>query len=95
LLQSKTRTPLILQGQKYSTSGAYYYPIDKTVTWVKASKAKQVTPVLFPEHPTAGNKTEGMRVHQLHQLIQQQEISCLAPVGLAWDKVLELCPANL
>lgn len=92
LLQSKTWTHLILQGQKYSTSGAYFYPTDKTVTWVKASKAQQVTPVLFPEHPTAGNKTEGMRVHQLHQSIQQQESSCLAPVGLAWDRALELYP---
>lgn len=92
LLQSKTWTHLILQGQKYSTSGAYYYPIDKTVTWVKASKAQQVTPVLFPEHPRASNKTEGVRVHQLHQSIQQQESSCLAPVGLAWDKALELYP---
>jgi hypothetical protein len=92
LLQSKTWTHLILQGQKYSTSGAYYYPTDKTVTWVKDSKAQQVTPILFPEHPTAGNKTEGMRVHQLHQSIQQEESSCLAPVGLAWDKALELYP---
>ncbi len=92
LLQSKTWTHLILQGQKYSTSGAYNYPTDKTVTWVKASKAQQVTPILFPEHPTAGNKTEGMRVHQLHQSIQQEESSCLAPVGLAWDKALEFYP---
>jgi hypothetical protein len=89
LLQSAVWTHVILQGQKYSTSGVTTYPIDGTLLWIKASKAQRATPVLFPEHRQVHNYEEGKRVHQLHQGIVAIEPSCLAPVGLAWDRALE------
>lgn len=88
LLQSKNWSHVILQGQKYSTSGLETYPVDATLLWIKASKAQQATPVLFPEHRQLSIFDEGIRVHQLHQSIVALESSCLAPVGLAWDRAL-------
>jgi hypothetical protein len=88
LLQSKAWSHVILQGQKYSTSGLDSYPVDGTLLWIRASKAQQATPVLFPEHRQLSVFDEGIRVHQLHQSIVAQESSCLAPVGMAWDLAL-------
>ncbi len=88
LLQSKAWTHVILQGQKYSTSGLNTYPLDGTLLWIKASKAQRATPILFPEHRQVNNYEEGKRVHQLHQSIVAIEPSCLAPIGLAWDRAL-------
>lgn len=92
LLQSNSWTHVILQGQKYSTTGFYSYPIDASITWLRAVKAQQATPVLFPEHGQRGNETEGSRVHSLHQSIVAIEPGCVAPVGLAWDKLSQLDP---
>lgn len=91
-LSSETWTHVILQGQKYSTSGAFDYPIDASLYWVSAVKHYKATPLLFPEHPRAGNSEEGARVHAIHRAIANQEPSCVAPVGLAFDKMAELAP---
>lgn len=85
LLTQQSWTHVILQGQKYSTSGLYSYPIDAAVYWVALAKSQQATPIMFPEHATSGNKTEGARVYQLHQTIVQREVACLAPVPQAWE----------
>lgn len=92
LLQSRRWSHVILQGQKYSTSGLNSYPVDGTLLWIRASKAQQATPVLFPEHRQLSVPDEGIRVHQLHQSIVALESSCLAPVGMAWDKALRDYP---
>lgn len=91
-MQSRNWTHVILQGQKYSTTGLNSYPIDDSLIWLRAVKAQDATPVLFPEHGQDGNNTEGSRVHQLHQTIVAVEPGCIAPVGLAWDKVWQLEP---
>jgi len=85
LLTQQSWTHVILQGQKYSTSGQHYYPIDAALYWVALVKSQQATPIMFPEHATSGNKTEGARVYQLHQTIVQREAACLAPVPQAWE----------
>ncbi|MDF3124989.1 hypothetical protein [Rheinheimera sp. 1928-s] len=92
LLQSLSWSHVILQGQKYSTSGLYSYPVNDSLIWLRAVKAQNATPVLFPEHGQDGNSTEGSRVHQLHQSIVATEPGCVAPVGMAWDKVLQQDP---
>ncbi|MDR7121758.1 hypothetical protein [Rheinheimera soli] len=91
-MQSRSWTHVILQGQKYSTTGLNSYPIDDSLIWLRAVKAQGATPVLFPEHGQDGNSTEGSRVHQLHQTIVATEPGCIAPVGLAWDKVWQQEP---
>ncbi|WP_169074510.1 hypothetical protein [Thalassotalea algicola] len=93
LLRNESWSHLILQAQKYSQSGAIDYPTTAAQTWIRMAKHHNVTPILFPEHPQAGNITEGQRVHDIHESIALNEASCVSPVGLAWDKAISLDPS--
>ncbi len=92
-LLDNTWSHLILQAQKYSQSGSVDYPTTGAQTWIRMAKTQNTTPILFPEHPQRGNTQEAQRVHQLHLSIDEKETSCVAPVGLAWDKVIAINPA--
>lgn len=92
LLESGRWTHLILQAQKYSTTGLYNYSTAGAKSWIALAKARGITPVLFPEHPRAGNNEEGMRIYQLHQQIAAEQAACVAPVGPVWDQVLQQWP---
>ncbi len=89
LLQSQPWTALILQAQKYSTTGQNSYPTLGTENWIALAKMQQTMPVLYPEHPRAGNAEEGQRVFQLHQGIATRQSACVAPIGPVWDHVLQ------
>ncbi len=92
LLENSQWTHLILQAQKYSTTGLYNYSTAGTKSWIALAKARGITPVLFPEHPRAGNREEGMRIFRLHQSIAAEQAACVAPVGPVWDQVLQQYP---
>lgn len=85
-------THVILQAQKYSTSGAFSYPIDAAITWIQLTKIQNATPIMFPEHPRYDNSTEGLQIYLLHKSITEQEPACVAPIGLAWNRAIELYP---
>jgi hypothetical protein len=92
LLKSQSWSHVILQGQKYSTTGLFHYSIEAALYWVALIKSSQGTPIMFPEHATLGNSTEGARIYQLHQSIVQQEVACLTPVPQAWEASLAKWP---
>jgi len=92
LLENKPWTHVILQGQKYSQSGATTYPTNAARSWIEKAKNHNITPILFPEHPQKGKTQEGIRVHRIHAAIVEIQKSCVAPVGLAWDKVIIIAP---
>lgn len=83
---------VILQAQKYSISGTVNYSTQAAQNWVDLAKSRQIMPVLYPEHPHAGNFSEGLRVHQLHQSIANASAACVAPVGLVWDLQIQRQP---
>lgn len=85
-------THIILQGQKYSQSRKTVYPTVAAELWIANAKAVGTTPILFPEHPQRGDITEAEYVHGLHLNIVQKQTSCIAPVGLVWDRVQTLMP---
>lgn len=85
-LTSRAWTHVILQAQKYSSTGLYWYPTDAAEEWIRRVKTQNALPILFPEWPRKGNTEEGQRVHQLHLYISSQESACVAPIGLAWDE---------
>jgi hypothetical protein len=87
VLESEPWTHVILQGQKYSTTGMFSYPTDAAEYWIRGSKQQGATPILFPEHPREGNTWEGRTLWDLHKGIAVRENTCVAPVGLAWDEV--------
>lgn len=95
LLNSQSWTHVVLQAQKYSTSGLYSYPTDGTEEWIRKVKAKGARPILFPEWPRRGNTEEGLRVHNLHLGISSREPACVAPIGLAWEESIDTNPSLL
>lgn len=91
-LESQPWTHIVLQGQKYSQSGAIDYPTTSAKTWISKAKSLGTTPILFPEHPQQGNTEEGKRIHAIHTEISSKQRSCVAPVGLTWDEALMIEP---
>ena len=91
-LESQPWTHVILQAQKYSTTGVNTYPTDAAEYWVRGSKLQGATPIMFPEHPRDGNTWEGQALWELHQGIALRENTCVAPVGLVWDEVVFQAP---
>jgi hypothetical protein len=92
-LESEPWTHVILQGQKYSTTGSYSYPTDAAEYWIRGSKQQNATPIMFPEHPREGNTWEGRTLWELHKGIAVRENTCVAPVGLVWDEVRFRAPS--
>src|SRR5688572_21884236 len=92
LLQGRRWTFVVLQAQKYSTSGAFHYPIDGAVELARRSRGAGAVPVMFPEWPRRGID-ETQRIFELHVSIAQREPACVAPVGQAWDWALAQHPA--
>ena len=87
-LEREPWTHVVLQGQKYSTTGANNYPTGAAEHWVRVSKRQGATPIMFPEHPQQGNAWEGQSLWDLHTGIAFRENACVAPVGLVWDEVI-------
>ena len=92
ILSSRVWTHVILQAQKYSSSGLYYYSTDAAEEWIRRVKTQKARPILFPEWPRRGNTEEGPRIHQLHLSIAARESACVAPVGLAWEASIAQYP---
>lgn len=92
LLVSRSWTHVILQGQKYSSSGLYTYPTHAAELWIRLVKEQNARPILFPEWPRKGNTEEGVRVHNLHLSISSRESACVAPIGLAWEESIARNP---
>lgn len=92
LLQEQSWSHIVLQGQKYSQSGAVEYPTRAAKMWISQAKANAIMPILFPEHPQRGNLGEASRVHNIHKGIVLEQKACVAPIGLAWDRVISLQP---
>lgn len=87
-LESESWTHVVLQAQKYSSTGTMTYPTTAAEYWIRGSKELGATPVMFPEHPRKDNTWEGQTLWDLHKGIAARENTCVAPVGLVWDEVL-------
>jgi hypothetical protein len=82
---------VVLQAQKYSTSGQYTYSTAGAESLIRAARAGGAVPVLFPEWPRRG-VAETEQVYQLHAAIAGREPACVAPVGQAWDRARAAFP---
>jgi hypothetical protein len=87
-LESEAWTHVVLQAQKYSSTGTRTYPTDAAEYWIRGSKEQGATPIMFPEHPRKDNTWEGKTLWELHTGIATRESTCVAPVGLVWDEVI-------
>lgn len=75
---------VVLQAQKYSSSGAYQYSTAEAVQFIQMAHQQHAVPILFPEWPRLG-VDETMRIYDLHVSIAREEPACVAPIGQAWD----------
>jgi len=92
-LESGGWTHVILQAQKYSTSGRYTYPTAAAEEWIRRIRARGAVPILFPEWARRDHPEETLRILRLHLGIASREPACVAAVGLAWDAVRQRDPA--
>jgi hypothetical protein len=88
LLRNRAWTVVVLQGQKYSTTGLYSYSTAEAEQWVQMARTAGALPVMFPEWPRRG-VDETDRIYQLHVSIARQQPACVAPIGQAWDLAKE------
>lgn len=91
LLRSRSWSIVILQAQKYSTSGQYSYSTSEAEELVRIARAAGSLPVMFPEWPRA-QVDETSRIYDLHVSIAQKQPACVAPIGQAWDLSLQRHP---
>jgi hypothetical protein len=87
LLRSQNWSFVILQAQKYSTSGQFNYSTEEAKELIRMSRVQHAVPVMFPEWPLQ-NVAETQRIYDLHVSIAQAEPACVAPIGQAWDLAL-------
>jgi hypothetical protein len=91
LLRSQNWSFVILQAQKYSSSGQFEYSTDEAKELIRTGRQQHAVPVMFPEWPRRG-VVETQRIYDLHVSIAQAEPACVAPVGQAWDLALTRDP---
>jgi len=82
---------VVLQAQKYSTSGQFTYSTSEAETLVRMTRTAKAVPILFPEWPRQGI-AETQRIFDLHVSIARREPACVAPIGQAWDLSLARYP---
>jgi hypothetical protein len=90
-LQGRRWTFVVLQAQKYSSSGLFEYPIDGAVALARMARTSGAVPILFPEWPRR-DIAETQRIYDLHVSIALREPACVAPVGQAWDLAIARNP---
>lgn len=91
LLDRRRWSFVVLQAQKYSTSGQFSYPIEPAIELARKARVAGAVPILFPEWPRRGIP-ETQRIYDLHVSIAQREPACVAPIGQAWDLALARHP---
>jgi len=91
LLTSQDWSFVILQAQKYSSSGQFNYSTEEAKELVRMSRDQHAIPVMFPEWPRQGID-ESQRIYDLHVSIAQAEPACVAPIPQAFDLALARDP---
>jgi hypothetical protein len=87
LMTARRWSAVVLQAQKYSSSGLFDYSTAAAEEWVRRSRAQGAVPVLFPEWARAGI-AETPRIWALHSGIASRVPACVAPIPQAWDRAL-------
>ena len=82
---------MILQAQKYSSSGQFEYSTEEAKELMRVSRVQHAVPVMFPEWPRK-DVDETQRIFDLHVSIAQSEPACVAPIPQAFDLALARDP---
>jgi hypothetical protein len=91
LLREGGWSHVVLQAQKYSSSGLFDYSTEGAGKLIRMTREAGAVPVLFPEWPRLG-VPETARIYDLHVSIARRAPACVAPIGQAWDLALARHP---
>jgi hypothetical protein len=91
LLREQSWSYVVLQAQRYSSSGVVEYPIDAAVALVQMTRGAKAVPILFAEWPRSGIR-ESQRIYDLYASIAMREPACVAPIPQAFDLALSRHP---
>lgn len=75
---------VVLQAQRYSTSGKYTYPTDGAIKLSKAANEAGAKIIMYPEWSRAGAPEEYKRIKAIHVAISEETGAQVAPIGEAW-----------
>jgi hypothetical protein len=92
VLRGRAWTVVVLQAQKYSSSGLYEYSTAEAAALAAEARRLGALPVLFPEWPRRGI-AETARIWEPHVRIATEAPACIAPVGQAFDLAAQRMPA--
>lgn len=91
LLRSRNWSFVVLQAQKYSTSGLVEYSTLEAELLIRIAREILAVPILFPEWPRRGI-AETHRIFDLLASIARRQPACVAPIGQAWDLAIARHP---
>jgi hypothetical protein len=91
LLERRRWSFVVLQAQKYSSSGQFLYPIEPAIDLARKSRTTGAVPIMFPEWPRR-SVNETQRIYDVHVSIAQREPVCVAPIPQAFDLALARNP---
>ena len=94
LIEQEPWDVVILQAQKYSTSGKYHYPYDGAIKLAILAQQQGSRVILFPEWSRRDMPDEYRRINRVHQEIAGIVGADVAPVGQAWDDWMEQADAG-
>lgn len=83
---------VVLQAQKYSSSGKYTYPTDAAIELARLAQAQGSKVIMYPEWARRDVPDEYARIKAIHNSIAEKTESQVAPIGEAWDRVQEAQP---
>lgn len=89
LIRRQRWSAVVLQAQRYSSSGLFVYPTDGAEEWVRRARQAGAVPVLFPEWPRSG-VDETLRIFSLHRSIAAATPACVPPIPQAFDIATEM-----
>ena len=91
-LQSKDWTHVVLQAQKYSQSFQIDYPTTGALTLISRAQSQNANAIMFPEWAQRNKPNETDYIHNIHAEIAAETGACVAPIGYAWERALEIRP---
>lgn len=76
---------VVLQAQKYSTTGRYTYPTDGAITLSEIATESGASLIMYPEWSRKEKPDEYKRIRAIHDSIAKETGAKVAPVGEAWQ----------
>lgn len=76
---------VVLQAQKYSTSGKYRYPTRGAAALADIATKNGAKVIMYPEWSRRGVPEEYARIRKLHDAIATETGAVVAPIGEAWE----------